>query len=44
MVSLRLKLHRLPAELKNYVNQELLTEAHLLKISGLLIDSHFSPG
>lgn len=43
MVSHRLKLHRLPSRLKAFMNQGLLTETHLLKIAGVLIDSYFAP-
>ncbi len=41
-VSLRQKLHGLPDNIKRHVNQKTLTEAHLIEISGLLVDSQLS--
>lgn len=43
MVSLRLKLHRLPSRIKEFINQGLLSETHLIKIAGLQIDLYFAP-
>lgn len=42
-IGYRLKLHSLPNQIKEFVNQKLLTETHLIEITKLGIDSHFVP-
>lgn len=43
LVSVRLKLNGLPDEVKNFVTQGFLEEAHLREICSLLLKSHFAP-
>jgi len=43
MVSYRLKLHELPDHVKEFTNQGLLTETHLIEISKIQIDLYFIP-
>lgn len=43
MVGYRLRLHGLSQHIKGFVNQGLLTETHLIEITSLSIDLHFSP-
>lgn len=43
LVSVRLKLHCLPEKIKEFITQGLLSEAHLRRISDLLLESYFSP-
>lgn len=43
MVSYRLKLYRLPGQVKDFVTQGLLSETHLRKIVDLLLELHFAP-
>jgi hypothetical protein len=43
MVSYRLKLYDLPNHIKDFTNQGLLTETHLIEICKLQINLYFSP-
>lgn len=43
LVSVRLKLYCLPEKIKEFITQGLLSEAHLRRISDLLLESYFSP-
>lgn len=42
LVSKRLKLHRLSGDIKNFIHQEKIDEAHLIEITQLFIDEYFS--
>src|SRR5262249_26563198 len=42
-VAKRLKLNELPTSVKQHVNQGLLSEAHLLEIMAVCVDSHLYP-
>ena len=42
-VSLRLKLHRLPERVKDFIPQGLLTEAHLARIAEVYLEEYFTP-
>ena len=43
IVSYRLKLNQLPEEIKDFISQGLLKEAHLTETLSLSVDLYFSP-